>query len=120
MQHYGLGHTVPTGDIAALAQAIGECLQTPRSETRERFKEAEKALDWAQTITPLAELCHRPRFALERERSLFLDMDDMLCPPPAATALADLPVKAWETLRGRGLKATFREASQYFRWKVGV
>jgi len=120
LRHYGLGYTVPAGDIPALAQTISECLRTPRSATRDRFKEAEKAQDWAQTITPLAELCQRPHFALERERTLFLDMDDMLCPAPAPTALADLPAKAWQVLRGRGFSAIVHEASQYIRWKVGL
>jgi glycosyltransferase involved in cell wall biosynthesis len=120
VRRFGLGHSVPAGDIPALAQTISECLRTPRSATRDRFKEAEKALDWAQTITPLAELCTRPRFALEQECSLFLDMKDMLCPPPAPTAVADLPAKAWQVLRGRGFSATVHEASQYIRWKVGL
>jgi glycosyltransferase involved in cell wall biosynthesis len=120
VRRHGLGDAVPAGDVSALAQAIDKCLETPQSETREGFVEARKALDWAQTIAPLAELCHRPLFALDRECTCLLDMDDMLCLPPAPTAIGDLPAKAWQTLRGRGLKATFREASQYFRWKVGL
>jgi glycosyltransferase involved in cell wall biosynthesis len=120
VEKYGLGHTVPAGGVSTLAQTLAECLQVSRSEYREQFEEAQGALAWSQVISPLIELCQRHRFALEQQRNLFLDIREMVSPPPEATALAALPVKAWEMLSGQGPRATIREVSRYIRWKVGM
>jgi hypothetical protein len=120
VEEYGLGHTVPAGDVSAVAQTLAKCLQVPRSEYRDQFEEARGALAWSKVITPLTELCERPHLALDQPRYLFLDIREMVSPPPEPTALVALPVKAWETLSDRGPRATLREVFRYIQWKVGM
>ena len=120
VEEFNLGYTVPAGDVSTLAQTLAKCLRVSRSEYRGQFEEARRALAWSQVITPLAELCQRPSFALDQQRNLVLDIREMVSPPPQPTALVALPVKAWETLSGRGLGATIHEVSRYIRWKVGM
>jgi glycosyltransferase involved in cell wall biosynthesis len=120
VQRYGLGETVPAGDVAALAGTLGRILQTQRTEYEERFEKARRARAWPVTMEPLAALCQQQRFALEREASPLLHIDMLLPEMPEATSLRDLPTKTWQTFSRLGVRSTIRKVVNYVRWKTGT
>ncbi len=119
VQRYELGRTVPSEDVETLAKTIINCLQTPREVYREHFEKAHAALAWSQVITPIAEFCQEPHYALDRQVNAFLYQKHVL-PPPSPTPLWALPAKAWRMLTRKGLRSTIGEVLQYVRWKMGV
>lgn len=120
VQQYGLGETVPAGDVTALVQTLARCLQTPRTAYEERFDMARRARAWPVALEPLARLCRQPGFALEREASPLLHLDRLLPAVPEPTSLRDLPAKTWQTFSRLGVRSTVGEAVKYIRWKAGI
>jgi len=119
VERYGLGRAVAPGDASALAQALDECLQVPRATYRHRFEAAAAALAWPQVIAPLTRFCAQPRYAADRQVTVFLFRAGQLS-APLPTPFWALPARAWRFLTQKGWRATAREIVQYVRWKLEV
>ncbi len=68
---------------------------------------------------PLIRFCRQPHLDPEREIDLVLGPNALPEPPPPTPA-RQLPLKAWQTLSRRGVRATAGEVAHYLRWKLGV
>lgn len=63
---YRLGRIVPSGDEAAVAEAIQQLLDMPKQSLDEEFRRARQRLTWEQAARPLVEFCRQPRRAPDK------------------------------------------------------
>lgn len=99
----GLGLTVPPGDVAALAAAIGRLLDEPRLAASARDNAARVAEDftWEKVLQPLVDFCADPHRAPD-----LLDPDLVARMAPALGIVSHRP---------RGIKANAALARDYLR-----
>lgn len=68
-----LGRTVASGDIAEVATAIEQILETPETAARQQaFQEQRSALAWDRVAEPLVKFCQAPRRAPDRESNAWV------------------------------------------------
>jgi glycosyltransferase involved in cell wall biosynthesis/SAM-dependent methyltransferase len=67
VEGYGLGVTVDYADGAAVAGAIRDVLERPRSAWRERFARAQAEMTWERSAAPLVVFCCKPYRSADRQ-----------------------------------------------------
>jgi hypothetical protein len=68
VEQHALGRTVPPGDEAALASALGDLLDDAgaRAESSARLRILAEKMRWSQVVEPLRRFCEAPRHAADR------------------------------------------------------
>ncbi len=63
---YGLGVTVPIGDVSGVANAIITCLDMGDTERAQAAAQVQQELSWEQALGPLVQFCLNPKRAADR------------------------------------------------------
>jgi GT2 family glycosyltransferase/glycosyltransferase involved in cell wall biosynthesis len=106
VEEHRLGRVVAAGDVAAVAGALVEMLQSPAA--RARFEPVVARFGWSQVVRPLAAYVAQPWHN---------DGSDIAAVAlPHATPIRQLPAKALASLRLRGLRGLRQDVGHYLRW----
>lgn len=107
VQARGLGRVVETGNVTAVADALIDLLQQPISPAR--FEPIIEQFTWARVAEPLRRYVQQPwRNGGGGETAVSL--------APVSTPLHQLPQKAWQSLRARGVSGLWQDVRSYLRW----
>jgi glycosyltransferase involved in cell wall biosynthesis/SAM-dependent methyltransferase len=102
VQNHGLGIVVNYGDDAAVADAVCNLLEKPRSAWQERFARAQAEMTWEQGAAPLVAFCHSPHRAADRQSAVNLSQE-----PPGQDVMRVIGEQEREIARLEGLLAGF-------------
>ncbi|MGQ0601489.1 MAG: glycosyltransferase family 4 protein [Anaerolineales bacterium] len=99
----GLARLVPPGDVAAVAGALAEWLESAddRATVQTAARRWAGELRWSTAVRPLAEFCRAPRRAADVEAVAAPGLRPGLIP------------QAWRSLRTRGLYGLWRDVRAY-------
>jgi glycosyltransferase involved in cell wall biosynthesis len=110
---HDLGRVVSAGDVAAVAQALIELLQSPPD--RAHFAPIIETFRWARVVAPLARYVAAPWRNGERIQVNGAAATSM---PPPATPLWQLPAKAIASLWQRGVRGLMNDVRAYAIWRL--
>ncbi len=103
-EKHGLAATVAPGDVAGTSAALLYWLEQAgqRGEIRQRSQALADELRWSRVVQPLLAFCQNPRRAADAGSQR-----------AAPRLTASLLVKAWQSLRARGLRGLARDVRLY-------
>ncbi len=67
IERYHLGQVVAGGDVSAVAEAIIQLVNQPKTDFNPQFERIRQSLTWEQAAQPLIRFCHQPRRAPDKE-----------------------------------------------------
>ncbi len=109
LAQHGLARLVAPGDVAGVAQAILEWVDTPdlRPNLAARFRQVARQFQWEVVTQPLIAFCQAPRLAADKPHNR----------PTKRVESTSLLNKSWRTIRLGGFAAFWQEVRSYWRWK---
>ncbi|HEX6386584.1 MAG TPA: glycosyltransferase [Anaerolineae bacterium] len=110
VKEHELGRVVAAGDVAAVAQSLIDMLQSPAEPAR--FGSVVERFRWSCVAEPLKRYVQNPWRNSGDDRRLGPDVS--LKPP--VTPVRQLPQKAVDALRHRGVRGLIHEVHTYIRW----
>ena len=114
----GLGATVPSGDVAALHDALDGLLRSPeaRAAARDRIAAVRPRFTWDRVLEPLRRFCEDPRPAPDRrDPAARADIEALQWDRPVAQGWRGTVQRAADSLAEDGAGATVRRALRRLR-----
>jgi glycosyltransferase involved in cell wall biosynthesis len=115
VQKWGVGRVVKPGDVAGIAQAVLDLLDTPdlRETCQPRFKEIAAQYNWAEVTRPLVDFCINPRPAPDKTYLKNAPIFESI-----TTSWWSLPKKVWRIVKQYGPRGLFHEIGEYLKWRL--